>query len=394
MKFSPEFFQALSRQNIVKYLVEDEVIMNWNILKKSILILCLGAAIHVVWIAWKIMVLAIPQLNQWVNVPLMHQQLIINVVFLALHLILIYPCYALKEQHWVKLLLPFLAVAVLVISLCRDGYLVGILSPATMMAYISLVAVGCVLLPRILVYSAFIPATIFLMGCVYLTYIDILPYGNLFTIAEPVYLHGFWLLSMLFFISPIMFTCFVLFEILLSQWRHREKLIQHLSQIDPLTNVLNRRSINSSLETLDAIQHKPYCIVLIDLDHFKQINDQYGHDKGDEALVRVGKILQAHVRETDIVGRFGGEEFILLLKNSQLEQAKHIAERCRKTIEQINMSSNENTLIHITASFGLAMSESDLGPQQLISHADKALYRAKAKGRNRVECHVSLRQSH
>lgn len=58
------------------------------------------------------------------------------------------------------------------------------------------------------------------------------------------------------------------------------------------------------------------------------------------------------------------------------------------------MSSNENTLIHITASFGLAMSESDLGPQQLISHADKALYRAKAKGRNRVECHVSLRQSH
>lgn len=390
MKLNPKFFQSLSPQNIIKYFVEDEVVMNWNVLKKSILILCLGAAIHAVWIIWKLLVLSVPELRQWINVPLLQQQLPVNVLFLILHIVLIYPCYALQQQLWVKRVLPFLAVGTFVVSLCRDGYLVGILSPAAMIAYVSLVTVGCVLLPRLIVYSAFIPATLYILGSAYLSYINILPYGSLFTIEGDLYRHSFWLLSMLFFISPILLTSILLFEILLSQWRHREKLIQHLSQIDPLTNVLNRRSINNSLASLDISSIRPYSIVLIDLDHFKQINDSFGHHKGDEALIRVGEILQAHLRESDIVGRFGGEEFILLLKNSNLEQAQHIAERCRQAIEHLQLYNENHQSIPITASFGIAMSEQHMRSQLLLTQADKALYRAKARGRNCIECYMPV----
>lgn len=385
MKFNFEFFQSFSRQNIMKYLIEDEVIMNWDILKKSILILCLGAAIHVVWIVWKCYVLSTPQLAQWVNIPLVKEQIVVNFVFFVLHLLLIYGCVHYKNSITAKRILPFFVVATLVISLCRDALLVGILSPATMIAYVSLLAVGCVLLPRLIVYSAFIPASLYIAGCIYLTYLGILPDAPLFNIVGDKHLHSFWLLSMAFFIIPIMATCLLLFEILLSQWRHREALIQRLSQLDPLTNVFNRRSINSALHSLDSSEDNHYAIVLIDLDHFKQINDHFGHHKGDETLIKVGEILKQHLRDTDIVGRFGGEEFILILKNSSFTQSQMIAERCRKAITELHILSDDGKTLPISASFGIALSHTDLTPQQLLTHADRALYQAKALGRNRVE---------
>lgn len=85
------------------------------------------------------------------------------------------------------------------------------------------------------------------------------------------------------------------------------------------------------------------------------------------------------------MGRFGGEEFILVLQNSNLEQSVHVAERCRKAIEEIELFSDDGRQIYVTASFGIAISSPELRPQQLLSHADQALYAAKAGGRNRVK---------
>jgi diguanylate cyclase (GGDEF)-like protein len=388
MKFGPYIFQDLSRQKIIKYLVEDEVIMSWNVLKKSILILGLGAAIHVVWIIWKLFVLSMPHLMQWVNVPLMQTQLKFNIVFLCAHLALIYPCIRYKNSESAQKILPFVTVAVLVVSLLRDGYSVGVFSPATMIGYVSLVAVGCVLLPRVIVYSAFIPATLFLIGCAYLSFLGPLPYGPLFNLGHDIFhQNSFWLLSMAFFISPILITCMLLFEVLLSQWRHRENLIHRLSEIDPLTNLYNRRSINEALLDLDHRMTSDYAVVLLDLDHFKNINDRYGHDKGDETLVKVSNVLKNELRDSDVVGRFGGEEFILLLKKSSLEQAQQIAERCRSKIESLTLTNEYSEPIPITASFGIAISQPNMRPQQLLSQADQALYKAKAAGRNRVMCY-------
>jgi diguanylate cyclase (GGDEF)-like protein len=375
----------LEKHKITKFLIENEAIMNWNILQKCILMLILGAAVHVTWIIWKVSVLLMPNLWQWVDLPLLKLQLGINIVFLVLMLLLIYPCYALKNRPWAHVLLPYVSVGLFVVSLCRDGYIIGVLSPATMTAYVSLVTVGLVLFPRAIVYSAFIPATIFLTGCMFLSQLGYIPYSPVFHIHSYYFNNAFWLISMAFFIAPILVTCLVLFEILLSQWRYRERLIKKLSQIDPLTNLFNRRQINQCLDQIVQEHEENYALVLLDLDHFKFINDDYGHDKGDETLVRVAEVLNMHLRDSDVVGRFGGEEFILILHKSNLEQATQAAERCRTAIQALEIYSNDGERIHVTASFGIAISQAELRPQQLLSQADKALYEAKASGRNQVK---------
>ena len=301
---------------------------------------------------------------------------------------LIYPCYVLHDRVWVQRFLPYVAIGIFVISLCQDSYFVGVLSPMTMIAYICLLTVGLVLFKRKIIYIMLIPATSFLVFSGYLSFIDVMPYSPLFTINGKLFYNGFWLFSMLYFIAPILVTCLILFEILLSQWRHRERLIQHLSQTDPLTNALNRRSINQSLDELHHDKNCPYAIVLLDLDHFKNINDQFGHHMGDTVLIAVSQKLGLHLRESDVVGRFGGEEFILVLKNTSLEKAEQVAERCRIAIQQLQIFSDEGELIPVTASFGIAISSAELRPQQLLSQADQALYQAKAGGRNLVKAYA------
>ena len=375
----------LEKHKITKFLIENEAIMNWNILQKCILMLILGAAVHVTWIIWKVSVLLMPNLWQWVDLPLLKLQLGLNIVFLVLMLLLIYPCYALKNRPWAQVLLPYVSVGLFVVSLCRDGYIIGVLSPATMTAYVSLVTVGLVLFPRAIVYSAFIPATVFLTGCMFLSQLGYIPHSPVFHIHSYYFNNAFWLISMAFFIAPILVTCLVLFEILLSQWRYRERLIKKLSQIDPLTNLFNRRQINQCLDQIVQEHEENYALVLLDLDHFKFINDDYGHDKGDETLVRVAEVLNMHLRDSDVVGRFGGEEFILILHKSNLEQATQAAERCRTAIQALEIYSDDGERIHVTASFGIAISQAELRPQQLLSQADKALYEAKASGRNQVK---------
>ena len=150
---------------------------------------------------------------------------------------------------------------------------------------------------------------------------------------------------------------------------------------------MNRRSIKACLEKLEHKPTKSYALVLIDLDHFKQINDQYGHNKGDETLIQVSAALSQIIRDNDVVGRFGGEEFILILHQSSLAQAENIAERCRQAIQALHLLSNVGDIIKVTASFGVAFSSTNINPQKLLSQADKALYEAKACGRNQVKCY-------
>ena len=268
--------------------------------------------------------------------------------------------------------------------------MIGVFSPVTMVVYICLIAVGLVLFERKIVYAMLVPATCFLTVSGYLSFIDVIPYAPIFQIDGQLFLNGFWLFSMLYFIAPILVTCLILFEILLSQWRHRERLIQHLSQTDPLTNALNRRSINQSLDKLHHDKSCPYAIVLLDLDHFKNINDQFGHHMGDTVLIAVSQKLGLHLRESDVVGRFGGEEFILILKQSSALKARQIAERCRSAIEDLVIQNEDGRTIRITASFGIALATDKLKPQQLLDQADKALYAAKASGRNQIKCYLEI----
>ena len=155
---------------------------------------------------------------------------------------------------------------------------------------------------------------------------------------------------------------------------------------DSLTGLPNARAVQDTLRLLVAQASRmlwPLGAVLLDLDHFKDINDTFGHGLGDEVLAAVGVALQSTVRESDFVGRYGGEEFIMLLPDADRETTLQVAERVRTAIADINVLERD---LAVTASFGVAVFPEDApDAARLVRNADRALYRAKANGRNRVE---------
>lgn len=129
----------------------------------------------------------------------------------------------------------------------------------------------------------------------------------------------------------------------------------------------------------------PLTLLMADLDHFKDINDKYGHPQGDVVLKGTANIIHQNIRSFDIPSRYGGEEFAVILADTDISAAEHIAERLRKRIEEA-VYPNENGDVKITISIGIAQFDSqiDMTSKDLIKRADEALYSAKAKGRNRV----------
>lgn len=163
-----------------------------------------------------------------------------------------------------------------------------------------------------------------------------------------------------------------------------------LSLHDPLTGLANRNLMNIELDRSFAMARRfqrPFSVIMLDLDHFKQYNDTYGHTAGDNLLTDVARITQEQVREIDLVVRFGGEEFLLILPDTDMDAARDVAERIRKEIANTGFFySNEQPPTNITVSLGVAIYEDGLEtPDTLITRADNALYTAKFKGRNRVE---------
>ena len=167
-----------------------------------------------------------------------------------------------------------------------------------------------------------------------------------------------------------------------------EEELRKLAVTDGLTNIWNRRHfIHLCERELDRTKRYggQLALLMIDLDHFKDINDAYGHDVGDETLKKVAEIGRTTLRQVDIFARFGGEEFIIALPESSEEQALHVAERLRQTVAATPIKSYDPPL-HITLSLGVTVSRSDRADlPTLLKQADIALYRAKSKGRNRVE---------
>lgn len=159
------------------------------------------------------------------------------------------------------------------------------------------------------------------------------------------------------------------------------------SQVDGLTGVLRRQPfmdrLNDELKRV-AVFHTPFSLMMIDIDHFKMVNDTHGHAAGDTVLHRVGQILKESVYETDVVGRYGGEEFIILLPRAEADGVMRKAEALRQRFEREVISSGSENL-EITVSIGLAhYPQGGKTAEVLISSTDKALYRAKETGRNRV----------
>ena len=162
---------------------------------------------------------------------------------------------------------------------------------------------------------------------------------------------------------------------------------------DPLTHLFNRRGFNEAAKRkLHQLSKQPYFLLMCDIDHFKKINDTYGHLVGDQILQQVGQIIGQNVRAHDLVGRFGGEEFILIKYDVTLEQSASWGQKIIDTIYALNiphLAANEEQRITVSAGLIHWHPTSSLTRTQLMKLADEALYKAKANGRNQVQIHLS-----
>lgn len=175
-----------------------------------------------------------------------------------------------------------------------------------------------------------------------------------------------------------------------AQLRRKQKVgefYRQLSMNDGLTGLYNRAWLNASLPNMISQsheQHAPLSIIMIDLDHFKQFNDEHGHVKGDEALKIAAEVLLAALRPSDFAARYGGEEMMVVLPGTRETPAVMVAQRLCARMQEAVVFDDGRALPHVTASFGVASLQPDQQDLDLIGQADAALYRAKQHGRNRV----------
>lgn len=168
--------------------------------------------------------------------------------------------------------------------------------------------------------------------------------------------------------------------------------LTHLASYDTLTHLMNRRVLLESLdrEILRCKRNDSgLAIALCDIDNFKTVNDTYGHDVGDMALIECARIMKEQVRGTDYVGRWGGEEFLFILPDTNPAGTLVVVERIRKMIENTFIPYDGGTL-KLTVSFGLCFEYAEFNPKKMIDFADKAMYVAKNSGKNRIVIHNEI----
>ena len=171
--------------------------------------------------------------------------------------------------------------------------------------------------------------------------------------------------------------------------------VRRESMLDPLTKIFNRKSFDDGMIKAfgEAESGTPFCLLLLDIDHFKRFNDTWGHQTGDQVLRLVAMTLKSNIKGKDMAARYGGEEFAAILPETDLEGAVIVADNIRRAVqakELLKRSTNEK-LGRITASFGVAMYKGGDTPSSLIERADRCLYAAKHAGRNRVLSETELR---
>jgi diguanylate cyclase (GGDEF)-like protein len=189
------------------------------------------------------------------------------------------------------------------------------------------------------------------------------------------------LLTVLFFMSMVEFVA-----------ARGERRLERLSVTDALTLLPNRRYFESAYK-LEAAQNQRaqshLSLAILDIDHFKQVNDNYGHDVGDQVLMHISELLRRSTRAGNVIARVGGEEFALLLPNTKQSEALEMAERIRINIEGSSYI-HDGKRLPLTLSIGISEVDCEVPLEHSYKLADKALYEAKRKGRNRVETHTDV----
>jgi len=174
------------------------------------------------------------------------------------------------------------------------------------------------------------------------------------------------------------------------------KSLKNAAAFDPMTNCYNRREFERLIEHNIASAkryNRDMSVIMMDLDHFKKVNDKYGHLAGDMVLKKVAEAVHSKIRKGDYLTRYGGEEFVLVLPDTKRPRAMELAERLKQVIQNLEVKTDAGAIVRITSSFGVASLRDNNERDSLLEEADAMLYQAKAGGRNRVMPQIKLLQA-
>lgn len=298
-----------------------------------------------------------------------------------------------SSLRWKNLLLHA-ALAIFVIVMLGAGFVSGLFAMSLGVILASSPFLGIILLPARMVLITVGFAIVVIGVLAVLTIQGVLPYAPIFLeqplSSSPEYA-SFYFLTQVYFVLPFLLVSITVSLAFLHQSRQREAQILHLSQTDPLTQLYNRRTAQERLiELMKNPAGYPVSVVLLDLDFFKKINDTHGHLTGDRVLKTVAQVLRDSLRKNDLIARFGGEEFLMILDGITCNTAEKVAERCRVLLTKTEVLNDAGQPIALTGSFGVAciLTGGQFVVDDILRQADEALYQAKANGRNQVVIHV------
>lgn len=339
-------------------------------------------------LAWGLVCRQTEAYAKFIHLDVLNDVLVVYAGSIALALAWIGLCLYWREQQKFYRVLVVGALVIYASAMLFAGVMSGLLTLSLGVVLAAAPMIGILILPARLVLATTAIASVFLAALSYASVIGYLPYAPLFTQqilgqSEDYGIFYFW--SQLCFVVPFLVIIIAASHVFLNQWRARESHIRYMSQTDALTGIYNRRFAHQYLtEALKQVGQLPIGIILLDLDHFKVMNDRYGHLIGDDILRLTANTLRDHVRTQDIVARFGGEAFVLIAQETDLASAEQVAERCRLHIERMLLYSASGP-ISITASFGVtAVIHAGCSVDSVLRQADHALHEAKRLGRNQV----------
>jgi diguanylate cyclase (GGDEF)-like protein len=269
-------------------------------------------------------------------------------------------------------------------------YLIGTLNVVTGLVMMGAPMLGLILFSIRQVLLIFVAGLALMLALSLLSALQVIPYAPILNQqqAASAHLNLYWTLCLMLAAGFYVAYQTVITNAMVKAWHSREEDIRTLSQTDALTGVANRRH---SLGTLDLILSNsgkgnfPLSVLMVDIDNFKQINDDHGHLVGDRALHAAAHALRDCLRQEEIIGRYGGEEFLILLPGAQSHHAMEIAERCRRAIGTLVIDA-KGVALPLSGSVGVSSRvRSEINDSDHIIHlADEAMYQAKRAGRNRV----------
>ena len=361
-------------------------ILDWDLVKKSQVILLYAsfaaAAIYFIQIKYMYHPLANTEL-------LVKFQWLYPSVFI-LNILLILFGFLIKNKPNVHIYYVLFLSVYYPFSLLGLPIGIGLLNMLNGVIFMGITFTALLLFPRFSVYFglvAYVIAFYLLCALTVLGYLDYAMAYKPYTLLHKDVQSAQIIYSMFYTTLFATFTI-ALFDISIERWRRYNSKIQKLSCTDELTGLLNRRGVKQVVDfqmQQAKLTQRETSLIMVDIDNFKKINDQYGHYQGDLVLRHVADILKQNLRANDVIARYGGEEFVVLLPFTSIENAVALAEGCRKALQQSSIAVNETERLYVQACFGVSSTaRMDFDYMKLFGQADKALYQAKHNGKNQV----------